>query len=174
MIRTFGAQTLTSTASPWFGDVTTAAVRIQNTQNVFVTVASTTNYQVGDRIILNPAAATRAILRIDKIVSATSLRCLSESAAPLTTYPNGTVIMLALPCWAVDFQLIGAVTAFLGTDSTVTNVPGGSVFRELLPATANAANSYKYEKSTGQNPLNTSEGWMVGTSGIILVAAHVN
>lgn len=174
MIRTFGPQTLTSTAAPWFGDVTTAAVRIQNTQNVFVTVANTAIYQVGDRIVLNPASASRAVLRIDKLVSATVLRCQSESAAPLATFANGTIIMLAIACWAVDFQLIGAVTAFLGTDSTVTNVPGGSVFRELLPATANAANSYKYEKSTGQNPLNTSEGWMVGTSGIILVAAHVN
>jgi hypothetical protein len=178
MTRTFGPQTLSATAMPWFGDLLTAAVLASpfavNSQNIRVTVAKTSIYQVGDRIILNPGAAGSNIFKINKIVSSTVLQCQSEGDAAVNAFPIGTIIALAINCWCIDFQLAGAAVGYLAADSTGTNVPGGSVYRELLPATANVANSYQITKGTGQNSLNTADGWMVGTTGTILIAAHVN
>lgn len=179
MIRTFGVQTLTGAAQPWMGDVTTAAFAPTNSgQYEQVTVASTKFYQVGDRIVLGAGSTSPLpnILRVNKIASATVLDCISESAAQLSAFATNAIIALSIAAWAVDFQNIGVDPVWLGTDNTVTAVPGGSVFRQLLPTSTNYFNSlYRYVKHTGQNPVNTAEGWMIGTAAqTMLVAALVN
>lgn len=159
---------------PWFGDVTTAAIPAPaNFQYLLVHVANTAIYQVGDRIILNPQGPTKSVLKVNKLASATVLQCQSESDAPVPAWPTATTIALAIPCWCLDFQCLGAAVVTLGTDNTVTATPGGSAFRVMQNAVADIANVYSIKKSTGQNSINTDEGWMIGT-GTMLIAAHVN
>lgn len=174
MIRTFGQITLGATSQPWFGDVTTAAIAAPvNSQYILVPVANTAIYQVGDRIILNPAGPVKSVLKVNQIVSSTVLQCQSEGYAEVPAYATATVIALAINCWKIDFQNTGSDPIYLGADDTVTSSGGGSAFRELLAAATDITNAYSIEKSTGQNSLNTDEGWMAG-SGTILIAAHVN
>lgn len=174
MIRTFGLVTPGATAVPWFGDVTTAAIPLPaNSQYILVKVANTAIYQVGDRIILNPQGTKRSVLKVNSIQSGTVLQCQSEGDAAVPAWPTATTIALAINCWCIDFQGAGAGAVTLGTDNTVTVVPGGSAFRVVQATVGDIANVYSISKATGQDSLNTDEGWMIGT-GSILIAAHVN
>jgi hypothetical protein len=172
MIRSWGLVTLTGAAQPWFGDVTTAAVGLPNGDGLIpVTVASTTRYRVGDRFYLDPETNTQDILLVDTITSSTVLSCKSEGDAKTHTHGSGAVIQLSIPAAEINVQPLSTntQTVFLGADNTVTNVPGGSVSREILPSSPPSANL-----SIGYNIMRTSDGWMVGTAGDkVIVAATV-
>lgn len=173
MIRTFKLQTFNGNAQPCLGDLTTAAiVKPVNTQRILVTVASTAIYQVGDRIILG-AGSTNPLpnpLKVNKIVSGTVLQCQSEGEAAVSAWPTSTIIALAIACFKIEIQAQqNSVLAYLGSDSTVTNAGLGSVIRSL-----GTMDDWEYVFHNGQNPLNTSEVWMAGTSpDKVIVAAHI-
>jgi hypothetical protein len=155
------------------GDVTTAAIaKPVNTQYVLVKVADTTLYQGGDRIILGAGSTSPLpnVLKVNKIVSGTVLQCQSESEADISAWPSGTIIALAIACFKIDFQTQqNSGIGYLGTDNTVTNAGLGSVIRGL-----GTMGDWEYVFHNGQNPLNTSEVWMAGTSpDKIIVAAHI-
>jgi hypothetical protein len=176
MFRSWGKVTLTGAAQPWFGDVTTAAVGLPNGFGIIpVTVASTTRYQVGDRIYLDPEQANQDIVIVDSIPSATVLNCRSEGTAPTHTHSIGAIIQLSLACRDVIIQNIGADLVVLGSDDTVALTGGGSAFYELQPATSPAQpNDFRTSPSSAVNADRTEDGWMIGTSGqTVFVAAKV-
>ena len=80
MIRSWGQVTLTGSAQPLFGDTLTAAFSNLAPKNGFyiVTVASTTRYQVGDRIILGVGSGSPTnCLLVGQIPDSTHLYCTS-------------------------------------------------------------------------------------------------
>ena len=178
MIRYWGVQTLSGAAQPWFGDALTAAfVPAGGTGPQIVTVASTTRYAVGDRIILGVGQAGAVALMVDRIVNATTLYCRSEGNAPVNAWANGTVLFLAINCNSISFQPLDGNTAaiWLGSSNLVA-VAGGSSFRQMQKVAAGSIPDFwEYKPSTGQNSLNTDLGWMIGTAADkIVIAAHEN
>lgn len=176
MIRSWGLVALTGAAQPVFGDVTTAAVGLA-TQNgdIPVTVASTTRYKAGDRIYLAPGTGSQDLLLVDNIPSGTVLNCKAEGNVPTHVHASGIIVQLSLACMDVIVQLLGSHLLVLGTDSTVTVVPGGSAFYVLEPATAPAQpNAFRLGTSTDNNTLRTEDEWMIGTAAdTVLVSAIV-
>lgn len=175
MIRSWGLVTSTATAMPWFGDVTTAAVALPGSSGIIpVTVASTTRYRAGDRIVLDPEQTNQDTLLIDTIPSATVLNCRLEGDGKSHTHTNGAIIQLSIACMDVIFDNVGTGEIVLGSDNTVTAVPGGSAFKVLQPVTSPAqSNSFRLAGSIGSsNTCRTSDGWMIG-SGTLLVSAVV-
>lgn len=173
MIRTWRKQTLTGNAQPWFGDVLTAALlKPVRTQYVVLTVADTTLYQVGDRIWVNFGLLTGAnlqyIVKVNKILTSTTMQCQSESDAPVFPAANASIIALANACFRVDFATpANAAPVYLGTDNTVTSAGAGSAFLPLA-----ASSSFRYEKTTGLNPLHSDEGWMAGGVGQFIFISY--
>jgi hypothetical protein len=163
MLRTFGVQTLTGAAQPWFGDVLTAAFSptgINKSGFYLVTVANTAKYQIGDRIVLGAGQVGANILLVEKIVSGTVLGCASEGDATVAAWPNGTIIAMDIACAQVIFQAptSNADPVYLGTDNTVTNAGAGTSFGWCYPGG-------QYNFGVAQwNTLRTSEGWMAGTA----------
>jgi hypothetical protein len=167
MIRSWGLVTLSGVAQPWFGDVTTAAVGLGSAAGIIpVTVASTTRYRVGDRIVLDPEQTNQDTLLVDTIPSGTVLNCRAEGGAKTHTHTDGAIIQLSIPCMDVILQSDAAAVVWLGSDDTVTNVGAGSGFYALQPATAPAeANTFRLAGSIGSvNVCRTSDGWMAGTA----------
>jgi hypothetical protein len=161
MIRSWGLVTLTGDAQPWFGDVTTAAVGLPSSNGIIpVTVASTTKYQVGDRIVLDPDETNADTLLIDSIPSSTVLNCQIEGAAISHTHLNGAIIMLSIACMDVIIQSNAAAVVWLGSDNTVT-AAGGSAFYQLA-ATPSAP--FRESNCGDHNVVRTSDGWMIGTA----------
>ena len=175
MIRSWGLVTSTGTAQPWFGDVTTAAVGLPSNSGIIpVTVASTKRYRAGDRIVLDPEQTNQDTLLIDTIPSATVLNCRLEGNGTSHTHANGAIIQLSIACMDVIFDCVGTGEIVLGTDNTVTAVPGGTAFKVLQPVTSPAQpNSFRLAGSIGgANTCRTSDGWMIG-AGTLLVSAVV-
>ena len=174
MIRSWGLVTSSATAMPWFGDVTTAAVALPSNSGIIpVTVASTTRYRVGDRIVLDPDLTNADTLLVDTIPSATVLNCRIEGEAKSHTHANGAIIQLSIACMDVIIQGVGSGEIVLGTDNTVTAVPGGSAFYILQPVTSPAQPAaFRLTTSTDYNTVRTSDGWMIGV-GTALVSAVV-
>jgi hypothetical protein len=162
MIRSWGLVTLTGSAQPCFGDVTTAAVGLPlGNGTIPVTVASTTRYRVGDRIVLDPGQADADTLLVEVIPSATVLTCVSEGNAKTHTHVTGTIIELSIACAAILYTAVtgNAGNTWLGSDSTVTNTGGGSAFTYLSPGAS-------YNLGFPQwNSIRSSEAWMAGPSG---------
>lgn len=160
MIRSWGIVTLTGAAQPIVGDKITAAFVVPAAgQLAKVQVASTTRYQVGDRIILGAGQTGANILKVVQIISGTILGCESEGDAVLSAWVVNTIIQLSIACSIIKFQAItgNAGGVWIGSDNTVTNVGGGSAFEEILGGG---------NDSIGQPPANSirsSEGWMAGT-----------
>jgi hypothetical protein len=179
MIRPWGVQSLTGSAQPWFGDVLTAAFApVGDAGPQKVTVASTTFYRVGDRIILGIGQAGANVLMVDRVFSATVLYCRSEGGAALKAWNNSTIIALAINVSLITFQGVdgNAAAIWLGSDNTVT-VAGGSAFRQIQKVAAGVIPDWwEYRTATsGQNSLNTDLGWMIGTAADkILIAGHQN
>lgn len=177
-MRAWGKTTLGSAAVPVFGDALTAAFTGVLTGGFYkVTVASTTKYQVGDRIIVNPGT-TQSVLLINGIASSTVLNCQSEGGAAVNSAVSTSLIMLDIACMDISIQPAsgGAAAMILGTDSTVTNTGGGTAFYELDKTTAGTQpNVYRLANHIGQDAIRTSEFWIVGTSGDAYYAsAEVN
>lgn len=166
MIRSWGLVALSGAAQPWFGDVTTAAIALPQGNGIIpVTVASTTRYRAGDRIVVAPGTASQDTLLVDTIPSATVLNCRSEGNGTTHVHVTSTIIQLSIACMDVIIQAITAAAVWLGSDNTVTNVGGGSAFYELEPFTAPAQpNVFRLAGSIGSdNTCRTSDGWMIGT-----------
>lgn len=167
MIRSWGITVLTGAAQPVFGDVLTAAF-VPPTGNNFgvLTVASTTRYQVGDRIILGAGNAAPNVVMVQGIKDATHLNVVAEAGGTLKPWVNGTLIALAIACFKIEVNPVAGdgAAVWIGSDNTVTAAPAGSAFAQI---------PWSIEKSTGQNPINTDCAWMIG-AGSVGVAAHVN
>ena len=181
MIRTWGFQTLTGSAQPWFGDKLAAAFSNLKATNgfYFVSVANAAQYAIGDRIILGYGGSSPTnCLLVGGINTTTNiLSCTSEGDAPVSNWPINTQIALDIACYGIQIQpaLANAAPIFLGADSTVTNIGGGSAFYELYEVTTAQPNSWSVWKYDGQNPLRTTEGWLAGTSTQkFAVAAFIN
>lgn len=180
MIRTWGFQTLTGAAQPWFGDTITAAFKNLKATNgfYFVSVANAAQYAIGDRIILGAGSVGANVLLVGAINTTTNvLSCTSEGDAPVSAWVINTKIALDIACYGIVIQAVEANGApiYLGADSTVTNVGGGSAFYELLNVSSAQPNSFSFWKYDGQNPLRTTEGWLAGTATQkFAVAAFIN
>lgn len=180
MIRTWGFQTLTGSAQPWFGDKITAAFSNLKATNgfYFVPVANAAKYVIGDRIILGYGSAGANCLLVGGINTSTNiLSCTSEGDAPIAAWPINTVIALDIACYGIQIQaaLANAAPVFIGADSTVTNTGGGSAFYELDNVSSAQPNSWSLFKYDGQNPLRTTEGWLAGAATqTFAVAAFIN
>jgi hypothetical protein len=168
MIRSWGLVTLGSAAVPVFGDATTAAVGLPSGAGIIaVTVASTTRYRVGDRIVIDPEiSASQDTLLIDTIPSATVLNCRSEGGATTHTHTTGAIIMLSIACAeAILTPAAAANVIWIGSDNTVTNTGGGSAFYPLEPVTLPAQPpSFRMTNSVSFNTVRTSDVWVAGTS----------
>lgn len=163
MIRSWGQVTLTGAAQPLFGDVLTAAFSNLAPTNGFYTVkvASTTRYQIGDRIILGVGSGSPTnVLMVGQILNSTTLYCISEGCAAVSNWPINTLIALDLACAYIEIQstLGNAGVIWLGSDSTVTNVGGGSAFKEV---TQGGSAPYGLPQ---WNTLRTNELWFAGTA----------
>jgi len=178
MIRSWGLQTVTGSAQPWFGDKLTAAFTGLKQPNgfYFVSVASAAQYQNGDRIILGAggSSATNCLFvgGINKVTNI--LSCTSEGDAPVSDWVNGTKIALDVACYGIMLSGKSGNTnsIWLGADSTVTNSPGGSAFYEIAKVSAGAAQTpFSIWKYDGQNPLRSTEGWLAGTQNDKFLAA---
>lgn len=173
MIRTMGLRTLTGTAQPILGDVTTAAVAIPTSgQNVIITVGSSAIYQPGDRIVIDPLQTNRDEYKVEYLPSSTTLSCSGSSTAS-HTHANGALIQLAVAC--IDMVVLplagGAGPVYIGNDNTITTTPTGNVvFRlEKVVAGTNGV-AWHMAGGTGNNICNTMEAWMIGTANDVVMA----
>lgn len=177
MIRSWGLVTFGTPAIPWFGDALTAAVTLPGPGiDITVTVASTTRYAQGDRIVLDPLQTNQDILLVDSIKSATVLLCRLEGGGTPHTHANGALLLLSIACADVLIQnLSTADPVVLGTDNTVTLTPGGSAYYVIaFRVTTAQPSQYNMSPSATHNINRTSDGWMIGTNGqTALVSARV-
>lgn len=171
MIRTFGVQTLGAAAQPWFVDALTALILAQpqnaNNQQAVTTiaVASTTKYRVGDYLVLDAGAAGQE--RVGPIVQILSATTMNVQGV-VNAHASAAVISLDIFCFNVSIQLVdgGTGAAYLGTDHTVTNAPGGSVFFELQKVAAGSVPAvWEYTEGINFDGVKSGDGWIAGTSG---------
>ena len=96
-----------------------------------------------------------------------------EGTGTSNTHANGAIIQLSIACMDVIIQAVGSGEIVLGTDNTVTTVPGGTAFYVLQPVTSPAQPSvFRLTTSTDYNTVRTSDGWLIGV-GTALVSAVV-
>ena len=163
MIRSWGLQTLTGSAQPLFGDVLTAAFSNLKQPNgfYFVHVANAAKYQIGDRIVLGYGGSNPTnILMVNAINAVTNvLSCISEGDAPVSAWPNATQIVLSVACavFRINSKIGNSGSIWEGSDSTVTNIGGGSAFQEI---TAGGSDNFGVPQ---WNTLRTCEMWIAGT-----------
>ena len=163
MIRSWGLQTLTGSAQPLFGDKLTADFSNLKATNgfYFVSVAKASQYQIGDRIILGYGGSnpTNCLLVGGVNTTTNILSCTSEGDAPVSNWANGTQIVLDIACAVLAIQgpTTNSGNIWFGSDSTVTNVGGGSAFAYISPS-----GSYTFGIPQW-NTLRTSEAWIAGT-----------
>lgn len=172
MIRSWGQVTLTGNAQPLFGDVLTAAFSNLAPVNGFYTVkvASTTRYQVGDRIILGFGGASPTnVLLVGQIPNSTTLYCTSEGNAPVSNWVINTQIVLDIACatYIAQSRVANAGVIWLGSDNTVTNVGGGSAFWQVTQSGLAPFGVPQW------NCLRTSELWIAGTASDACGAAAI-
>lgn len=171
-LRSFGVQTLTGVAQPVMSDVTTAAVLVPPSGvDAYITVASNTFYQVGDRIVLEPRTTNQDSYRVIAKVtgtgssSTTVMQCSLEGGSG-HAHASGVVIQIAIP--AIDVVVTpvdgGAGPVFIGADNTVTVSNGGTVCTRLdKTAAGTQANAWHMAGGTDHNIVDTAEAWMIGT-----------
>jgi len=161
MLRSFGLQVLTGSAQPAFGDKITAAfVPPPDISKAFkLTVANSALYVNGDRIILGWGQAGANALLVIGQPDSTHILCMSEGGAKLKSWVVNSIISLDIACANVVFNLIvgNAGATWLGADSTVTNVGGGTAFWS-----GNGGSFYNLAGGP-YNVLRTSEASMAGT-----------
>jgi hypothetical protein len=166
MIRTFRLQTLTGGAQPLFGDLLTAAVVAPPANgDVIVTVADTTLYQIGDRIILGFGQTTNNVLLVDSKVAGgtTKMRCKSEGDAKVNAYAIGTIIALAMAAMDIVVQVAAGSSnaVWLGTDNTVTNAGLGNAFAQVTASLP----PWRMSQSADHNVVRTTDAWMAAVAG---------
>jgi len=158
MIRSWAVTTLNGSAQPVFGDVTTAALAATDGSLLInVPVASTTRYEAGDRIVIDPELATQDTLLVDHIVSGTVLACRSEGNKKTNAHTTSAIIQLSIACSQILTQGFSlSANVYFGSDNTVTNAGGGSAFGYIYPAGAYSIGNPQY------NCQRTSDIWMAG------------
>jgi hypothetical protein len=168
VLVTFGLQTLTGAAQPVLGDVLTAALPVpQEKVDPIITVASTTFYQVGFRITVDPYQSNQDSYKVVKILSGTKLQCSLEGSAG-HAHANGAIIALSIAAAdvRVGFPNGGAGPVVIGADNTVSVTPGGSAVAVLDVSTSPAElNEWRMTDSGQYNTVNTADAWMIGTAG---------
>lgn len=178
MLRSWRLRALVgTTAVPVFGDVLTAAVAIPPESGLaLITVADTTLYRVGDRIVVDPLQTNRDSYRIATIVTGTTMRGYLEGATG-HTHASAALVQLAIACQDVVATGVpaNAAATFIGSDNTVTNAGLGNVVGVLEKVDAGVQPPSFHLNGigvTGQNPFNTAEMWMAGgaADGIIAYA----
>lgn len=167
-LRTFGVQTLTGSAQPVLGDVLTAALPIppDPTVDPIATVANTALYQVGDRITVDPYQANQDSYRVSRILSATTMQ-LSLEGTQGHAHATNAIIALAINSADIVIQELdgNAAAIVIGSDNTVTSVPGGNACYVLQKATSpTQANGFKLTNSTQGDNVNTADLWVIGTA----------
>lgn len=164
-IRTFGPITLTGTAQPIIGDVTTAAVvAALDGQPALITVANTAIYQQGDRIVLEPLTNNSDAYRVSTINSSTVLGCVPEAVPK--AHASGVIVQLTVAC--ADAVVIpvdgGAQAVFIGSDNTVTSAGAGNTIDRLdKTAAGTEANAFHLGGGVDGNVFQTGDVWMCGT-----------
>jgi hypothetical protein len=181
MTRSWGKVTLAGTSAvPLFGDVTTAAFipPAASTGIGKLTVASTTRYRAGDRIILNVATSPQYVVMVDTIASATVLNVRAEGNAVIPALATSNVIALSIACYEITVQGIDGNTAslWIGADSTVTNAGGGSaIFQIAKVAASSQPNSKTWSAYMGADCIQTNSKWIAGAaSDAYVVSCEVN
>jgi hypothetical protein len=162
MVRSWRFITMTGSAQPLFGDLLTAAFTGKRGKEglYLATVADTTKYQVGDRVIFGFGQAKPNLLMVDQLVSSTVLGLASEGNASVSAWGNGAQLCLSIACAQIVAQaaVLNAGNTYFGNDNTVTNTGGGSAFGEAGPSS-----SWNY--GVGQwNIVRTSEIWIAGAA----------
>lgn len=171
MIRTWGFQTLTGNAQPWFGDTLTAAFSTIKAPNGLykVYIGNAALYMIGDRIILGYGGSLPTNCLLVEGINTTGtnyLSCMSEGDAPVSAWASTTQIALDIACFEIILtgKSGNAGSVWVGADSTVTNTGGGSAFYEIGKVSAGTPQSpFSIKKYSGQNPLRSTEGWVAGT-----------
>ena len=163
MIRSWRLQTLTGSAQPLFGDKLTAALSNVKQSNgfYFVSVAKASQYQIGDRIVVGFGGSSPTnCLMVGAVNTSTNvLSCISEGDAPVANWPSGTQIVLSVACAVLRMNSPTSNTGNIweGSDSTVTNVGGGSAFQEI---SVGGSDNFGVEQ---WNAIRTSDLWVAGT-----------
>ena len=159
MWRTFGVLTLSGSAQPLMPDKLTAAMPIPpDGVDPIMTVANTAIYQVGDRITLDPGQTDADTVLVGTILTSTRMS-VSSQGATLHAHANNTVIALDLCSGIILISPLSGNTGtlWIGADSTVTNVGGGSAFLPLVGGSS-------YNLGQGQwNVVRTTDQWLAGT-----------
>ena len=172
MLRTLGLVTLSGNAQPVLGDALTAAITaVDQNLGVTITVASTAWYQIGDRIVADPLQLNQDTYRITQILSSTQMVGMLEGIAG-HTHNSGALLQLAIACGNVVLQNLSAAdVVVVGADNTITTGFGGKSCFVIEPFTApEQPNDWQLNPNGGFNTCNTSEGWMIGTSGQTVLA----
>ena len=162
---------MTGVAQPLMGDVTTAVVLIPlDTQDAIITVANTSIYQVGDRIVLEPRTTNQDTYKVSAIKSATTLQGSLEGVVG-HAHLSGVIVQLADAAVDVVVQPAdgGVGPVFIGADNTVTNVGGGNtIYRIDKTAAGTQGNVWHMAGGTDHNIVNTADAWMAGTGGDVV------
>lgn len=168
MMVTFGYQTLTGSAQPLFSDEITAALPVPlSTIDPILTVADTTIYEVGFRLVLEPGTANQDLLRVSRILSSTTMQCSYEGATP-NAHAVNSVIALAVSAaeLVVQPKSGNANSVFLGKDNTVTSAGAGHTFAEVVPGYP-----YRMTNSGQYNTVLTTDVWVAGTASQTFLAS---
>lgn len=180
-LRSFGPQTLTGSPQPLIGDVTTAAVLAGDSSAcVYITVASNTLYQAGDRIVLEPRTANEDSYLVQSkrtstgAASTTVLECTTEGAVT-RAHASGVILQVAIAAIDVVVTPVPGIAndVVIGQDNTITLTTGPICIRLQQTAAGTEGNSWHMAGGTDHNIVNTAEGWMIGAAGTVDVYALV-
>ena len=175
MFRTFGLQTFTGTAQPLFGDKLTAALPIPPAGiDGIATVANTGIYQVGDRINIDPGLTNQDTLLVSAILSPTTMRVSSQGNAPQHAHAVNAIISLSISAAELFVQLKDgtAGNAYVGSDNTVTAVPGGNVVQIIYKTAAGTPTAiFRATNSATFDMCRTDDLWIIGTANDTFIAA---
>jgi len=173
-LRTLGLVTLTGTAQPVLGDVTTAITPAPpDGPYTTITVASNVLYQTGDRIVLEPGTTNADAYTVEQKTtilngaSTTQLQCRWEGGAGVA-HASGVILQLSLACIDTVVKPLsgGAGNVVIGSDATVTAVPAGSIITVIYKSAANVETmAWHMAGGSGNNVVNTADAWMIGTAG---------
>jgi hypothetical protein len=175
MFRTFGLQTILGTeAQPLFGDKITAAMAVPpDGVDPILAVANTAIYQEGDRVVLDPGQTDQDVVLVGNIIDGTHMQ-VNAQGAPLHAHVVNTVIALSISCAELFVRLKDgtAANAVLGSDSTVTVTPGGSVVEILYKTAAGTPTvPFRATDSATFNMVRTDDLWIIGTANDTFIAA---
>ena len=166
---------MTGAAQPLFGDKLTAAMPIPPAGvDATATVANTAIYQAGDRITIDPYTANQDTLLVTTILTSTTMQVTSQGGAAQHAHAVNAIIALSISAAELFVQLKDGTTgnAYLGTDNTVTAVPGGNVVQILYKTTAGTpTNVFKATNSATFDMVRTDDLWIIGTANDTFIAA---